>query len=128
MERQQEPVTREVSDMQFDGFTSHFVSSLKLADMEVDLGLIEKDAKYERLAELSPQSDEEIQAQMDMLSRVKTAGTRKLAAQRTAGVTRMPGAFGKATASTKRFDSVISSDESESEVVTEDVHDSALFA
>jgi len=126
--RQQEPVTREVSDMQFDGFTSHFVSSLKLADMEVDLGLIEKDAKYERLAELSPQSDEEIQAQMDMLSRVKTAGTRKLAAQRTAGVTRMPGAFGKATASTKRFDSVIASDESESEPVAEDVADAALFS
>lgn len=126
--RQQDPVTREVSDMQFDGFTSHFVSSLKLADMEVDLGLIEKDSKYERLAELSPQSDEEIQAQMDMLSRVKTAGTKKLAAQRTAGVTRMPGAFGKATASTKRFDSVIASDESESASVTEDAADSGLFS
>jgi hypothetical protein len=126
--RQQEPVTREVSDTQFDGFTSHFVASLKLADMEVDLGLIEKDAKYERLAELSPQTDEEITAQMDMLSRVKTAGTRKLAAQRTLGVTRMPGAFGKTTASAKRFDSVIASDESEPEAVAEDSLDSALFA
>ena len=127
VERQQDPVTTEVSDMQFDGFTSHFVASLKLADMEVDLGLIEKDAKYERLAELSPQSDEEITAQMDMLSRVKTAGTKKLAAQRTAGVTRMPGAFGKVTASAKRFDSVIASDE-EQEPVAEDVEDAALFA
>lgn len=128
VERQQEPVTREVSDHQFDGFTSHFVASLKLADMEVDLGLIEKDAKYERLAELSPQTGEEISAQMDMLSRVKTAGTRKLAAQRTSGVTRMPSAFGKATASTKRFDSVIASDESDSEPIAEDTLDSALFA
>lgn len=127
VERQQEPVTTEVSDMQFDGFTSHFVASLKLADMEVDLGLIEKDAKYERLAELSPQSDEEITAQMDMLSRVKTAGTKKLAAQRTAGVTRMPGAFGKVTASAKRFDSVIASDEQQ-EPVAEDVADAALFS
>lgn len=126
--RQQDPVTREISETQFDGFTSHFVASLKLADMEVDLGLIEKDAKYERLAELSPQSDEEIQAQMDMLSRVKTAGTKKLAAQRTVGVTRMPGAFGKATASTKRFDSVIASDESESEPVAEEVADAAIFS
>ena len=50
VERQQDPVTTEVSDMQFDGFTSHFVAGLKLADMEVDLGLIEKDAKYDRLA------------------------------------------------------------------------------
>lgn len=127
VERQQEPVTREVSETQFDGFTSHFVASLKLADMEVDLGLIEKDAKYERLAELSPQSDEEITAQMDMLSRVKTAGTKKLAAQRTAGVTRMPGAFGRTTASAKRFDSVIASDESETPQVSEDVEDAALF-
>lgn len=126
--RQQEPVTKEVSDTQFDGFTSHFVSSLKLADMEVDLGLIEKEAKYDRLAELSPQTDEEIGAQMNMLSRVKTAGTKKLAAQRTSGVARMPGAFGRATASAKRFDSVIASDESEPEAVAEDSLDSALFA
>jgi hypothetical protein len=124
--RQQNPVTPE--SIATDGFTSHFVASLKLADMEVDLGLIEKDAKYERLAELSPQSDEEISAQMDMLSRVKTAGTKKLAAQRTSGVTRMPGAFGKTTASAKRFDSVISSDESEIATITEDSLDSALFA
>ena len=124
--RQQDPVTPE--SIATDGFTSHFVASLKLADMEVDLGLIEKDAKYERLAELSPQTDEEISAQMDMLSRVKTAGTKKLAAQRTSGVTRMPGAFGKTTASAKRFDSVISSEESESETITDDVADSALFA
>jgi hypothetical protein len=127
VERQQEPVTREISDMQFDGFNSHFVASLKLADMEVNLGLIEEEAKYNRLAELSPQSDEEITAQMDMLSRVKTAGTKKLAAQRTAGVTRMPGAFGKVTASAKRFDSVIASDE-EQESVAEDVADAALFS
>lgn len=124
--RQQDPVTTEVSDMQFDGFTSHFVASLKLADQEVALGLIEADAKYDRLAELAPQSDEEIGAQMDMLSRVKTAGTKKLAAQRTAGVTRMPSAFGKTTASSKRFDTVISSDEPEP--VSEDVGDSALFS
>lgn len=127
VERQQDPVTQEVSDMQFDGFTSHFVASLKLADLEVDLGLIEKDDKYSRLAELSPQSDEEISAQMDMLSRVKTAGAKKLAAQRTAGVTRMPGAFGKMTASSKRFDSVISSDD-EQKPAAEDELDSALFA
>jgi hypothetical protein len=126
--RQQEPVTKEVSDTQFDGFTSHFVASLKLADMEVDLGLIEKEAKYDRLAELSPQTDEEIGAQMNMLSRVKTAGTKKLAAQRTSGVTRMPGAFGKTTASAKRFDSVIASDESDSESVDSDVADAALFS
>ena len=122
--RQQDPVTPE--SIATDGFTSHFVAGLKLADMEVDLGLIEKDAKYDRLAELSPQTDEEIGAQMDMLSRVKTAGTRKLAAKRTSGVTRMPSAFGRATASAKRFDSVISSDESEP--VAEDTLDSALFS
>jgi len=124
VERQQDPVTTEVSDMQFDGFTSHFVSGLKLADMEVDLGLIEKDAKYERLAELSAQTDEEIGAQMDMLSRVKTAGTKKLAQARTAGVTRMPGAFGRTTAASRRF---AGDDESIDAPVAEDVADAALF-
>ncbi len=125
VERQQDPVTTEVSDMQFDGFTSHFVAGLKLADMEVDLGLIEKDDKYDRLAQLSAQSDEEITAQMDMLSRVKTAGTKKLAQARTAGVTRMPGAFGRTTAAAKRF---VGDDESLSEPVDEDVADAALFS
>ena len=125
VERQQEPVTTEVSDMEFDGFTSHFVAGLKLADMEVDLGLIDKDTKYDRLQTLSAQSDEEITAQMDMLSRVKTAGTKKLAQARTAGVARMPGAFGRATASAKRF---AGDDESISEPVAEDVADAALFS
>lgn len=125
VERQQDPVTTEVSDMQFDGFTSHFVAGLKLADMEVDLGLIEKDDKYDRLAQLSAQSDEEITAQMDMLSRVKTAGTKKLAQARTAGVTRMPGAFGRTTAAAKRF---AGDDEPLSEPVAEDVADAALFS
>ena len=125
VERQQDPVTTEVSDMQFDGFTSHFVAGLKLADMEVDLGLIERDAKYERLAELSAQTDEEITAQADMLSRVKTAGTKKLAQARTAGVTRMPGAFGRTTAAAKRF---AGDDESVDAPVDEDVADAALFS
>lgn len=125
VERQQDPVTTEVSDMQFDGFTSHFVSGLKLADMEVDLGLIEKDAKYARLAELSALSDEEIAAQADMLSRVKVAGTKKLAQARTAGVTRMPGAFGRTTAASRRF---AGDDESIDAPVAEDVADAALFS
>ena len=124
VERQQDPVTTEVSDMQFDGFTSHFVAGLKLADMEVDLGLIERDAKYDRLAELSNQTDEEIDAQMDMLSRVKTAGTKKLAQARTAGVTRMPGAFGRTTASAKHF----AGDDPEPQSVDDDVADAALFS
>jgi hypothetical protein len=130
--RQQDPVTPE--SIAQDGFTSHFVAGLKLADMEIDLGLIEKDAKYDRLAELSPQTDEEIGAQMDMLSRVKTAGTRKLAAQRTSGVTRMPSAFGQRTAApnpthTNRGFDRFGGDEIGGTVEsTEDTLDSALFS
>lgn len=132
--RQQDPVTTEVSDTQFDGFTSHFVAGLKLVDMEVDLGLIEKDAKYDRLAELAEQDNGEIDAQMDMLSRVKTAGTKKLAAQRTSGVTRLPGAFGRRTAAPNPdwrtdhgFERVAAGDVPEPETVTEDTLDAALF-
>ena len=125
--RQQDPVTKEISDTQFDGFTSHNVAAMKLADLEVKLGLIEEDDKWSRFAALESEADAVIAAQMDMLSRVKVAGTKKLAQQRTAGVTRMPGAFGRMTASTKRFDSVISSEE-ESQTAPEDTLDSALFS
>ena len=125
--RQQDPVTKEISDTQFDGFTSHNVAAMKLADLEVKLGLIEEDDKWSRFAALESEADAVIAAQMDMLSRVKVAGTRKLAQQRTSGVTLMPGAFGRVTASAKRFDSVVSS-EDEPTSVPEDTLDSAIFS
>lgn len=68
--KQQEPVTTEV----FAPWSSHVVASLKLADLEVEMGLIQSESKYERLAELQESSLDEVTAQLTTLERVKTAG------------------------------------------------------
>jgi len=136
--KQQDPVTPGlVENNVSDGWTSHVVATFKLADQEVSLGLINEDEKYDRLAELESQSDVEIQAQLDTLSRVKVAGTKKLAQARTAGVTRLPGAFGRRTAAPnpdwrdpeRTFDRVTDDEHTASQIpVDEGTLDSALFA
>lgn len=135
VERQQDPITRELQPNNTDNaWTSHIVSSMKLADQEVELGLISKDQKYERIAEIEQQDPAEIRAQLDTLSRVKTAGLNKLAQARTAGVTSFPRAFGQRTAAPqgafgKTFERIASGEESaEEQVVDETVLDSALFS
>ncbi len=130
--RQQDPVTPE--SIATEGFTSHIIAAIKLTDLETELGMIGPDEKYNRIADLDAQDDEQITAQLDMLSRVKTAATQKLAKQRTAGVARMPSGFGQHTAGDRRmvdqdghaFERV-SSDESESVSVTDETLDSGLF-
>jgi hypothetical protein len=135
VERQQDPITRELQPNNTDNaWTSHIVSSMKLADQEVELGLISKEQKYERIAEIEQQDPAEIRAQLDTLSRVKTAGLNKLAQARTAGVTSFPRAFGQRTAAPqgafgKTFERIASGEESaEEQVVDETVLDSALFS
>jgi hypothetical protein len=89
--RQQDPVTSEPWPPANEGvqprnsevprtssqFTSHILKAMKLADTEIDLGLAQKQDKYNRLAELGNQSEEVIDAQLNALSKVKTAGLRK---------------------------------------------------
>lgn len=89
--KQQDPVTRKVDpNIDVKKWTS-VVELFKIADTEVELGLIESDDKYERIAELESASAEEIAATAKILSRVKTAGlTRRTAATREGGVGRVP--------------------------------------
>lgn len=81
--RQQEPVTGEPWPPASDGvkasgmITSHVVKAMKLADMEIDLGIASQEDKYNRLAELGNEKEEVIDAQLDTLSRVKEAGLKK---------------------------------------------------
>jgi hypothetical protein len=70
--RQQDPVTRKPF--------SHIVTAMKVADAEVELGLTEKDKKYDRVAELEALSPEELAAEERVVSRVKTAGFSRRAA------------------------------------------------
>jgi intein/homing endonuclease len=125
--KQQDPVTKDLVWNNTDNaWTSHIVSAMKVADMEVDLGLIGKDDKYTRIAELESQTDDVLAAQRDTLANVKTAGLNKLAQARTAGVTRMPSLFGQATAAPNGFERVAREDQ-KSPQIDEDVLDSALF-
>jgi hypothetical protein len=88
--KQQPAVTNEVYEPFGQGWTSSIVDMFKVADLEVDLGLLEKEAKYERIAELEKQHPDVVKAQIATLSKVKTAGLKKNAATRQGGVGRLP--------------------------------------
>jgi len=81
--RQQDPVTNVPTKS--DGINSHVVAAMKQADAEVELGLIDKDHKYNRIAQLMELSPEELAAESRVMARVKTAGL-----ARHASVTRIP--------------------------------------
>lgn len=66
------------------------LAALKLAETEIELGLITADSKYERIAELEGTSAETIEAQLTTLAKVKTAGLKKGGTAKTAGAGRMP--------------------------------------
>lgn len=94
--KQQDPVTTE--SIATDGWTSHTMAALKVADTEVELGMIASDEKYNRFAELQGLEPAVLASMEHTFSRVKTAGMKRLAAARTSGVTSMPRAFGQRTA------------------------------
>lgn len=84
--RQQDPVTKVVDpNITVSGLTSHIVNVMKLADAEIDLGIIAKEAKYARIAELETENEATIAARLDTYSRVRTAGLK-----RQVTVSRMP--------------------------------------
>lgn len=81
--RQQDPVTNVPTKS--DGINSHVVAAMKQADTEVELGLIDKDHKYNRIAQLMELSPEELAAESRVTARVKTAGL-----ARQSSVSRLP--------------------------------------
>lgn len=72
---------------QSGGVTSHVVNIFKLADTEVELGMLDASQKYERIAELEGQDEIQVEAQLQTLARVRTAGLRK---SPDASLTRLP--------------------------------------
>jgi len=143
--KQQDPVTNESMALGGGGvgtespnWTSHVVAAIKLTDLELELDLLPRDEKYNRIAELQAQTPDEVRSQLNAFSRVKTAGIAKLAAKRTSGVTSLPAAFGRRTAAPapdwrtpgRSFDRVTDAEHlaSTEEQVTEDVYDSGLFS
>lgn len=79
--KQQDPVTPgEVYPSEggvVKGSSAHLFSAFKLADLEVELGLITADAKYPRVAELENQTPEAVFTALGYAQRVKTAGLGK---------------------------------------------------
>lgn len=114
--KQQNPVTdtpTQSGGVKASGFVS--IAALRLADTEVELGLISKGEKYERLAELAEKSDVEIAAEHRALAKVKTAGLTRTASKGGAG--RMPS-----------FSRIAREETPAAQPITDEVLDTALFS
>lgn len=124
--RQQDPVTKKVDPNieQRSSTFSHVVAAIKLADAEVELGLLERDKKYDRVAELEGLTPEELAAEERVISRVRTAGLAKRVATRREAATQ-PGQVDGRVPSFRRQAGQV--DAPASQPIDTAVGDSALF-
>jgi hypothetical protein len=67
---------------------THLLSAFQLADLEVELGMIDEKRKYARVAELEQDHPAIVEAVLSYAQRIKTAGLAKQ--RRVASATRMP--------------------------------------
>jgi hypothetical protein len=105
--KQQDPVTPQVGPNNDVQKMTSFIDIVRIADTEVELGITEPEAKYDRMAELEQMSDEQIHATSAVLARVKTAGLRKNAATKQNGVGRVPSMKPQHTASAEEADEAL---------------------
>jgi hypothetical protein len=84
--KQQEPVTKE----QFAPFTGSVVNILKLAELEIEIGLLPAEKKFARIAELEKQAEAIVAAELRYATRVKTAGLSKETAPSIKTAKRLP--------------------------------------
>jgi len=84
--RQQDPVTPKVDPNieQRSSSFAHVVAAMKLADAEIEIGVLDANQKYDRVAELEALTPEELAAEERVISRVRTAGLAKHATRREA--------------------------------------------
>ena len=75
--QQQSPVTNETLEGNDGVKKSHIFTALKLAELEVELGLLDPKAKLDRVAALEHVSADEVDTQLRYAERVKTAGLGK---------------------------------------------------
>jgi hypothetical protein len=66
-------------DYAFGDKSSHLMTAFKLADTEIELGLLDASQKYARVAELEKAAPAVVEASLEYASRVKTAGLKKSA-------------------------------------------------
>lgn len=72
--RQQEPTTREVAVP----WTSKVVSAVRLAELEINLGLLPESEKWARITELGAQPDARVATELAYAERVRTAGLKRV--------------------------------------------------
>jgi transcription initiation factor TFIIIB Brf1 subunit/transcription initiation factor TFIIB len=72
--QQQDPITTETLVGNDGVKAAHLFTAFKLADLEVELGLLQKEQKYARVAELESKSSTEVTAALAYAQKVKTAG------------------------------------------------------
>jgi hypothetical protein len=82
--KQQEPTTSESIAQGESGLhnSSNIFTAFKLADLEIELGLLDADRKYERAAELEKTDPSIVEASLKYAQRVKSASRKKTAATR----------------------------------------------
>lgn len=66
-------------DHAFGDKSSHLMSAFKLADTEIELGILDPSQKYARVAELEKAAPSIVEASLSYAERVKTAGLKKSA-------------------------------------------------
>jgi hypothetical protein len=66
-------------DYAFGDHKAHIMAAFKLADTEIELGLLDASQKYARIAELEKAAPSVVEASLDYANRVKTAGLKKSA-------------------------------------------------
>lgn len=69
---------------------THILTSIRVAELETEIGLIPQDEKFERASELEEESTEALEARLDTLSKVKTAGVLSRRVAKKAAPARMP--------------------------------------
>ena len=67
------------NDYAFGDKSSHLMTAFKLADTEIELGLLDASQKYQRVAELEKAAPSIVEASLNYANRVKTAGLKKSA-------------------------------------------------
>lgn len=103
---------------------ARMINAGRLVDAELELGLLNRQDKWSRIAQLSDVDPALVGERLKTLDQVKTAGQAKLAQHKLA--TKLPRSFGKQTAANHDFER-IASETTASESVSDEILDSALF-
>jgi hypothetical protein len=89
--KQQDPTTSESIALGESGMhNSNVFTAFKLADLEIELGLLDADRKYERAAELEKTDPSVVEASLRYAQRVKSASKKRTAATRLPVMARNP--------------------------------------